>query len=157
MNTIFGDMAANLATFDPQLEAVNAARPHHEKIIELNRDDQMYEQGIDADGVKLGQYADSTREKKEAEGQRFDHITLRDTQQFHASMEARFTKRSFEIKADDQKTNDITGEPVFLKEIYGDEILGLTDKNLDFVKHNLILPTLKETFRHRLFANKKTF
>jgi hypothetical protein len=159
MNTLFGDMAANLATFNPELEAINAARPHAEKIVELNRDDQMFEQGIKSDGSVIGRgdYHPVTKEKKAAEGQRYDHITLRDTQKFHASMKVKFNDKSFKITADDKKTNDLTGAPEYLTDIYGDEILGLTDENLDFVKEKFILPTLQQTFRHKLFANKNTF
>lgn len=159
MNTIFGDMAANLATFDPQTEAINAARPHHEKIVELNRDDQMFEQGIKSDGsvIGTGDYARLTKEKKAAEGQRYDHITLRDTQRFHASMKVKFNDKSFKIIADDKKINDLTGAPEYLTDIYGDEILGLTEENIDFVNQKFILPTLQQTLRHKLFANKNTF
>lgn len=157
MNTLFGDMAANLSTFNPELEAINAARPHHEKIIELNRDDQMYEQGIKSDGSVIGDYAPLTKEKKAAEGQRYDHITLRDTQRFHASMKVKFNDKSFKITADDRKTNDLTGETEYLTDIYGDEILGLTEENIEFVNQKFILPSLQQTLRHKLFANKNTF
>lgn len=161
MNTLFGDMAANLSTFNPELEAINAARPHAEKIIELNRDGQMFEEGIDARGDRIrgeygAQYAPSTKSDKQYKGQRWDHITLRDTEDFHASMKVKFSDKSFKITADDKKIND-DGSTTFLTDVYGDEILGLTDGNLDFIKEKYILPTLQQTLRHKLFADKNTF
>ena len=153
MNTLFGDMAVALAAFNPEEEAMLSAKRNRLKIIRLNRDEQMYEEGIDSRGDKIGRYADSTKRYKESVGQRTDHITLRDTQKFHASMDVRFSKNSFEITADDRKESDTPGgSDAFLTQIYGNEILGLTPGNLDFLIEEHIRPHMAFKLRQRLFA-----
>lgn len=148
MNTLFGDMAERLAAFNPEEEAVLSAKRNRLKIIRLNRDDQMYEQGIDSRGDKIGDYAQATIEKKKYEGKRYDHITLRDTEAFHKSMDVRFRKDSFEITADDRKESDTPGgADSFLTQIYGEDILGLTDDNLNFLKEEHIKPDMTRKLR----------
>lgn len=184
MNTLFGDMAANLATFNPELEAVNAARPHAEEIIRLNFEDQLHKKGIDSEGKSLGNYAGGTvwkknlyssaggrwprgkfpasRFERDDSGKNFrdtqtNHIGLKDTGFFQRSGRVKFEERKFSITADDMKITDDGASQVRLTDIYGDEILGLTEENIDFVSQKFILPTLQQTLRHKLFANKNTF
>jgi len=154
MNTLFGDLAVRLSEFSPETEALSSMRRNRLKIIRLNRDDQMYEKGIDSRGDKIGQYADSTREAKKFKGQRYDHITLRDTQAFHKSLDVRFKKNSFEITADDRKESDTGGEPTFLTEVYGNEILGLTPDNLQFLLDLYVRPDMIMKLRARLTGFK---
>lgn len=152
----FFQMLRNIETFDPLVECINACVPIKEKIIELNRDDQLYEQGIRADGTSLPAYKQNTIQEKEYKGQRFDHMTLRDTQHFQSSMKVEIKDGSVEIVADDEKV-DNEGNPVFLKEKYGEEILGLTDENLQFIIDKYIRPSVQDMFGRRLFADKNTF
>ena len=50
------------------------------KIIYLNTIEQLYEQGIDSEGLELYPfYSESTIIYKKEKGQRFDHVTLNDT------------------------------------------------------------------------------
>ncbi len=151
MNTLFGDMAESLATFNPEEEAMLSAKRNRLKIIRLNRDDQMYEQGIDSRGDQIGRYADATVAKKKAEGKRYDHITLREYETFHKSLDVQFSKDRFEIVADDRKESDTPGgADTYLTEVYGDEILGLTEGNLQFLIEEFIQPHLTLKFRERL-------
>lgn len=162
MNTLFGDMAERLAAFNPEEEALLSAKRNRLKIIRLNRDDQMFEQGVDARGDKIGRgyYKKPTEEYKKEVGQRYDHITLRDTEEFHKSMDVRFTKTSFEITADDRKESDRQGGAdthlvEFYKEQYGNEILGLTKENLEFLKEEHIQPDMTRKLRDQLLGAKR--
>lgn len=181
MNTLFGDMAANIATFDPGAEAVNAARPHAEEIIRLNFEDQLYERGELADGSRLRPYKQSTVDKKDwyrtgpfppypttgherdvdmarrFRDTRTDHMTLKDTGFFQRSAKVKYTKDRFMITADDKKYSDDGGVVTFLTEEHGKEILGLTKENLGFVIEKYIKPSMLTVLRHRIFANKNTF
>ncbi len=156
INTLFGDMAERLAEFIPEEEVIVSAKRNRLKIIRLNRDDQMYRRGIDATGDRIldGKYHPYTIEKKREQGQPYDRVTLRDTSAFHASMDIKFNKSSFEITANDLKYDDDTGEPVHLKEVYGDDILGLTDENLEFVARILVLPNMQDKLRAVLQKRK---
>ena len=105
-------------------------------IIDLNTEGQLFEKGIDSLGVSLGEYSDFTKAVKRIKGDRIDHITLLDTEEFYKSFAIKVQNGGFLIVADGQK------EDTNLLERYGKEILGLTDENLqiviDAIKEKLI-------------------
>jgi len=110
-------------------------------IIELNTkgqpSSQLFEQGIDSLGISLGNYAGTTIEGtsnfegKKEKGQRFDHITLEDTGDFYNSFVVTVGKDKITIEADPIK------EDTNLLVEYGNDILGLTDQNLQLVIDHL--------------------
>jgi hypothetical protein len=115
-------------------------------IIDLNTQGQLFEKGIDALGVSLGDYAPTTIEGtinfegKRDKGQRFDHITLNDTGEFYKSFKIVLSAKSFTITADGQK------DDVNLLEEFRN-VLGLTDENLQIVIDALkrkIIPIFKQ-------------
>lgn len=72
-------------------------------ILDLNRQDQLYEKGITADGVTLGQYSPFTLQEKSKKGQRTDHITLYDTGKFYGTFRFANRGKQFVISADTLK------------------------------------------------------
>lgn len=95
-----------------------------QEIIRLNTEDQLEEYGVDRDNVSLGDYSNITKAIKIQKGQRYDHVTLKDTGSFYDSFAVIVDKNGFTIVADDVAFYD---RP--LTEVYGLEILGLTDEN----------------------------
>lgn len=104
------------------------------QIVDLNTDDQLFEQGIDSKGADLGEYSDVTIEIKKSKGQRFDHITTRDTGKFHGSFEAVKVPDGIELSLD-----PIRGDSNLVDD-FGKDILGLTDPNLSKIINEDILP-----------------
>lgn len=96
-------------------------------IIDLNTEEQLYSQGVDSKGVQLGEYSTYTRGLKQNKGQRFDHITLKDTGEFYKSFSIKLEGSSFRIVADGQK------EDTNLFKEYGIDILGLTEDSMSVV------------------------
>lgn len=96
-------------------------------IIDLNTEEQLYNQGIDSKGRSLGDYSIYTRGLKQNKGQRYDHITLKDTGEFYRSFSIRLEGSSFRIVADGQK------EDTNLFKEYGIDILGLTEDSISVV------------------------
>ena len=102
-------------------------------IIDLNTEDQLFEQGIDSKGRSLGDYSIATIEGtsnfrgKKQKGQRYDHITLKDTGDFYRSFRIELTGSTFKIVADGQK------EETNLFAEYGIDIIGLTQFNMSVV------------------------
>lgn len=90
---------------------------------------QLYEQGINSLGITLGEYSPFTvQEKLHGDGdRRIDHVTLKDTGDFYESVIMSPFTKGFRIDADAQKDDDN------LFKIYGKEILGLTDENLQLL------------------------
>jgi hypothetical protein len=106
-------------------------------IIDLNTEgkptSQLYELGIDSKGVILGEYATSTIigtslfEGKIDKGQRFDHVTLKDTGGFYETFVVIPKAKGFELKA-----NPLVGDSNLFKD-WGDDIVGLTKVNQELL------------------------
>lgn len=116
-------------------------------IIELNTNDQLYNKGIDSLGRELGNYSPATIEGtknfpgKIEKGQRYDHITLNDTGKFYESFKV--TLKGTEIIITAQTLKEDTD---LLKE-WGEEILGLTNENLQRVidkAREILVPKVRE-------------
>lgn len=116
-------------------------------IIDLNTEgkptSQLYELGIRSDGKQIGRgfYAPKTIDYKLFGNgdSRIDHITLKDTGEFYESFKVKPSKKGFEIIANPNKDDDN------LFEIYGKEIVGLTEDN-----KKILLAFVKEDFKKEL-------
>ena len=100
-------------------------------IIELNTQNQLFDQGQDSEGVRLevigGKYADSTIAQKQTDGLPFDKVTLFDTGAFYDSFEIVYKNESIVIEADTIKKDDD------LRDRWGDNIIGLNKENIEKV------------------------
>lgn len=100
-------------------------------ILDLIRQDQLFEKGIDSDGDIIGYYSEFT-EMMNPEKRAGEPYTLKDTGAFYASMMIYIYENYIEIDADPEKTNaDGETENLFYK--YGENIIGLTDENMEEV------------------------
>ncbi len=108
-----------------------------EEIVRLNTDEQLFEEGINAEGVKLttigGDYAPVTVLKKRAEGLPFNRVTLFDTGEFYDSFYVKVGDTYFDIVADTAKEGGTD-----LRDRWGEEILGLTDESIAALKKLLV-------------------
>lgn len=100
-------------------------------LLDVIRWNQLYEQGVSEDNVKIGTYAPFTYELKGEQGVINSHITLRDTGAFYASFRVFVNEDNVVINADGDKTDPVTGDVTNLFEKYGDagNLLGLTEEN----------------------------
>lgn len=96
-----------------------------DEIIRLVTIEQLYEQGIDGTGdlIQPEGYAPFTIELKKLDGQRYDHVTLNDSGDFYDSFKVTVGAGAFTITADGRKSDKN------LLEVYGEDILGLTEKS----------------------------
>ena len=105
-------------------------------IIDLNTNEQLFEQGVDSEGRDLksigGDYSYVTKDIKSFKNQPYDHITLKDTGDFYRSFIVRAYAGRIVITADTIKDDDD------LTDRWGTDILGLTkesrEKLVDFAK-----------------------
>lgn len=107
-------------------------------IADMNSQVQLYEQGIDRNGDKIAEYAPYrplTIQIKLMKGQPTSRVTLRDTGDFHASFKVIANNISFFIDASDIKAD-------MLIKKYGEQILGLTEDNLNELIWEYIYPDL---------------
>jgi len=112
-------------------------------VVEMNSESQLFDRGIDRDGVAIESYmpySPITVELKREKGQPTSRVTLRDEGDFHYSFFIDFKSDGFEIRATDWKYGDLIDK-------YGEKILGLTDENLNDLVQNYIKPVLIQKFR----------
>lgn len=96
-----------------------------QEIIRLNTKKQLFEKGEDSLGVSLGEYSPFTVQIKVEKGQRIDHITLSDTEEFYESFNVLPLLRGFRLTAKGDKGG---GDNLF--DDFGEEIVGLSEENL---------------------------
>ena len=107
-------------------------------IVDMNAEEQLFEQGINRLGVDISDYAPYspvTIEIKRLKGQPTNRVTLRDEGDFERSFFLEVGDKQFEIKASDFKTEDLVKK-------YGEQILGLTDENIATLIWQYIYPDL---------------
>lgn len=103
------------------------------EILRINTEEQLDEQGVDSLGRSLGDYSPFTVSMKRFKGDRYDHITLNDEGDFHNSFTVRVVADGWIQDADDSSKYD---EPLF--EVYGLDVLGITDENLKYIQEMII-------------------
>jgi hypothetical protein len=126
-------------------------------ILDLNRLNQLFKSGLDANNEFLGYYSENTEwitrgltyqygglsSKKTSA----DHITLYDTGAFYASFKVRVEKDGFVILA-----NSIVEDGNDLTEIYGENIIGLSNESNQEL-YNKILPLVVQNIRDSILKN----
>lgn len=105
-------------------------------ILDLVREDQLLEQGIDEDGDVIGTYSEYT-EIINPEKVAGSHYTLKDTGEFFDSFYIDVFPSYFEINANPIKTDD-DGETTNLFYEYGEGIMGLTTESLDKLSREIL-------------------
>ena len=118
-------LIAFLKDFEPiKIEIIKRIlRTYKEDIISMNVDDQMFEKGIDSLGKQIGEYSPYTVKLKKAKGQRYDHVTGRDTGQMHEKATVKFGNEKFEITSYTNTAKEFT--KAFTKDVWG-----LTPENM---------------------------
>lgn len=105
-------------------------------ILDLVRQDQLFEQGIDEDGDVIGTYSEFT-EALNPEKVAGSHYTLKDTGDFFDSFYIDVFPTYFEINANPIKTDqDGDTENLFYK--YGEGIMGLTTESMDKLSREVL-------------------
>lgn len=118
------------------------------EIIEMNTQNQLYDQGITATGISIMDYepySPVTVEIKQATGQPYDRVTLRDEGDFHRSFDVETDNEKMMIVASDVKTIKLTHR-------YGDDIMGLTQENIEKFEKETLLPELMRKAQEILFV-----
>lgn len=117
-------------------------------IVDLNAEEQLYEQGVNNLGVSISDYApysQVTIEIKKAKGQPTNRVTLRDEGDFESSFFLEVGQNQFEIKASDWKTEELIKK-------YGRQILGLTNENIEKLIWDFIYPDLLSKLKNELYG-----
>lgn len=117
-------------------------------IIELNTIEQLYNKGIDSQGKSLGSYSPFTVKEKIKKGQPTDRVTLKDTGEFYKSFQIDLSGDDIIIEADTIKIAWDGAQD--LLDIYGDDILGLTNRSLDKLINTIRIET-QDFFRKNIF------
>lgn len=93
--------------------------------------------GKRSDGSMLPNYS---RTSVAVYGKPSGPMNLKDTGAFHKSITLKSNKVEAEIIATDSKTE-------MLKDFYGDDIIGLSEENIESLKNDYIAPSIKENVK----------
>lgn len=101
-------------------------------ILDLNRETQLNEQGINSKGKKLKEYRPFTIEIKKLIGQPYNRTTLFYSGKFYEGFEIKpLGNYRFDIFSTDSKS-------LLLEDKYGKDIFGLTKSNAEYLDEKII-------------------
>ena len=134
-------MEVSIETYLQNLKAVINNLPNQfdrildsqkDAILDLNRETQLNEQGIDSKGRKLQEYRPFTIEIKKLIGQPYDRTTLFYSGKFYEGFTIQpLGNYRFDIFSTDSKTT-------MLQKKYTKHIFGLTKSNAEYLDNNII-------------------
>lgn len=131
-------------------QRVLSDRGLQEWILNLIREDQLFDKGIDESGEVIGYYSEYTSRINPSK--KFNtHYTLKDTGEFFASFKLTIYPTYFEIDANPMKTND-KGETESLFYKYGEGIIGLTEESKEKLCKEIIERYITELRRWILWS-----
>ena len=116
-----------------------------ERIIDLNRETQLFFDGIDSKGKLLQGYTNFTISIKRLKGQVFNRTTLKNTGDFYNSFRLEYDSEKYIVKlfATDEKTPKLIAK-------YGMNIFGLTPDNRNYLDLKIIKPELDKWIYSKL-------
>lgn len=149
--TVFRNLFGKIAKLDADKLIKNVLKNDsglQQDILDLNRIDQLYEEGTNVEGYLLGEYTYNTivgtteYSSKLAKGQKTDHVTLKDTGEFYETFKIKVEPNEFIITAD----LTVHGEPMKSRAYgeYGSEILGLDEERKKIMFGWLKAPFINE-------------
>lgn len=120
-------LAKNAFTDDRAWFYAMSDKAFQDWIVGLIREDQLIDKGIDGDGNVIGYYSPATEAITNGRKRAGDPYNLYDTGAFHKSIFITVMRDSFIVEGNGNKGDD----DLFVK--FGDEIIGITDENMDRV------------------------
>ena len=112
-------------------------------ILEMNRFDQLFKQGIDSDGNLIGVYSSTYIGAQGQTKTKGDHYTLEDTGHFYESFKVMTGRDFFEIIANPIKPDGN------LFDDYGADIVGLTEESKKKLQV-IMLPLIQKHIRNKI-------
>ena len=122
-----------MEAFDINAEINAYVKDNENDIVDLNRNDQLYDKGIDSQGKAIRpKYALSTRKTKKGIT---SHVTTRDSGIWHDSFFIKYAKKWFKISSGSRLVDGFKVRD-WLIQRYGD-LMGLTNSSLNKVSRGL--------------------
>lgn len=109
-------------------------------IISLNLYNQLFDQGIDSEGKQIGFYSQNT-ESRNPNKPAGSPYTLHDTGEFYESVRAVLHDGEIELRSDELKNDG------YMVEIYGEDILGLTEESQELLVNAIKDENIAEILR----------
>lgn len=116
------------------------------KVIELNTEVQLGDDGIDSLGDSLGEYAPFTVNERSSLGLQTGHIDFKVTGDYWRSWRVNVTSNAIIITVDSSRFDELVNELSFAP-----EHVGLTETSLEVIR-KMVLPKYQEYARRELFS-----
>jgi len=108
-----------------------------DKILDINREMQLFEKGINSDGEMLKPYAAKTIKIKRSKGEVYNRRTLLDTGDFYRGFDLLNRNNTITIFSRDSKSSE-------LQDDNGSNIFGITKENQPYYNYEIIKPELQD-------------
>jgi len=118
-------------------EVANIIDRNKERILDINREMQLFDKGIDSDGNLLRAYSPVTVSIKRSKGEVYNRTTLFDQGDFYRGFDLLNRNNVLSIFSRDYKSSE-------LQEKYGTSIFGITKENQPYYNYEIIKPDLQE-------------
>lgn len=105
-------------------------------VLDMIRQDQLFKKGIDGDGDIIGYYSAFTESINPTKREGTPY-TLFDTGDFYRSMYIYAYKNYIEVDANPIKVDEVTGETENLFWKYGENIIALTEENMEVLRQQI--------------------
>lgn len=122
---------------------VDIMMEYEAEIVDLNSEDQLYTQGVDADNVQIQDrepYTPYTVRIKRLKGQPTNRVTTRDAGDFHRGFYLERGNKKVRFWSKDEKTEDLVSK-------YGESIFGLIPENKEEVFLSYVRPGIIEIIK----------
>ena len=118
-----------------ETETDRIIQDHKQEILDLNREDQLFDKGINSDGSMLEAYSPKTVKIKKSKGEVYNRTTLLDEGPFYAGFDLFNKNGTLSIFSRDSKS-------IELQDKYGSNIFGLVTDNAKKLNYEIIKPDL---------------
>lgn len=123
-----------IANIDSETDSIIERKK--DEILDLNRENQLYDFGIDSNGKRIFPlYKNATILFKRQKGDPYNRVTLFDTGAFYRGFDLLNRKGTINIFSRDSKSSE-------LQDKYGNNIFGLTIENQKKYNYEIIKPEL---------------
>lgn len=137
------DVVKSIRKINMEKLAFQSVMDHKEEAIDLNTQEQLFEQGIDSKGRDLGEYTPFTVEIKKQKGQKTDFITLKDEGDFYDGFYVKSRKFPVIFGSKDSKTNKIVQR-------FGTDVFGLTKSSVKELNEEYVREDIQEKFKKNI-------
>ncbi len=145
------DLQSRLNKFDVRKELIGILSELEQKILDLNRKDQLFEKGENNEGTVIGIYKPLTEVLSGGKKKAGQPYNLFDTGDFYKKFTFDYKNGTLDLFSTDNKLDEIFDRIEKEGRVDPKSIFGLTIKNTEILNYGMLMPELIEDLNYALF------